>query len=234
MKMRCLLVDDEPLAINLLRKHFQQLDSFEVVATCHNAVKASEILRSEHIDLLLLDIKMPQISGIDFLKTLQHPPKTILTTAYREFALEGYDLGVIDYLLKPISMDRFLKAIDRFWQLHHAPVPAIKTDTPTSYLVVKSGNKYQRINTADIYYIESLRDYIKIYTAGKEIIAKYKISDFEAAVSNKGFLRVHRSFIVNIKKVTAFSPIDIEMDKYEIPVGASYRELIRKTLQMDQ
>ena len=232
MKVRCLLVDDEPLAIKLLEKHLLQLSNFEVVATCSNAAKAYEVLRTMDIDLLFMDIRMPQLSGIDLLKTIRNPPPAILTTAYREFALDAYDLGVIDYLLKPISFERFIKAIDRFWkQQQPASVKVLPSEDP--YLVIKSGNKYQRIPAAGIYYIESLKDYIKICMGEKEIVARYKISDLEAEISNRGFLRVHRSFIVNMQKVTAFSAAGIELGKYEIPVGISYRELARKALKLE-
>src|SRR5882672_7712039 len=123
MKIRCLLVDDEPLAIALLQKHLQQLDFFEVAGTCNNAAKAIEILSTRQIDLLFLDIQMPKISGIALLKTLRHPPKTIITTAHREYALDGYDLDIVDYLLKPITFDRFFKAIERYLRSSNMTVP---------------------------------------------------------------------------------------------------------------
>ena len=232
MKIKCLLVDDEPLAIKLLQNHIKQLDNIEVVATCNSVAKAYEFLRTGDINLLFLDIKMPQVSGIEFLKTLQNPPKTILTTAYRDYAMEGYDLGVIDYLLKPISFDRLLKSIDRFWKLYTPALP-INSALEENWLVIKSGYKYLRIFAGDIYYIESLKEYVKIYTAEKEFVAKYKISDLEAEISNIGFLRIHRSFIINLKKVTAFSGEGIELGKFEIPVGASYKELIKRTLKFE-
>lgn len=230
MKIKCLLVDDEPLAIRLLQNHLRQFDSFEVVASCPDAIKAHEILNVKTIDLMFLDIKMPKISGIEFLKTLRNPPKTILTTAYREFALDGYDLEVIDYLLKPITFDRFLKAIDRFLRQNNSAMPSMQPVPGNAYLNIKSGNKYQKINTDDILYIESVRDYIKIVTTEKEIIAKYKISDIETEVCNKGFLRIHRSFIISTKKITAFSATGIELGKVEIPVGASYKEVLKKAM----
>lgn len=232
MKIKCLLVDDEPLAITLLQNHIKQLDNVEVVATCNNVAKAYEILHVAEINLLFLDIKMPKLSGIEFLKTLQNPPRTILTTAYRDYAMEGYDLGVIDYLLKPVSFDRLLRSIDRFWKLYAPTLPA-NTVSAEHWLVIKSGYKYLRIFTGDIYYIESLKECVKIYTAEKEFVAKYKISDLEAEMSNKGFLRIHRSFIINVKKVTAFSGEGIELGKFEIPVGASYKELIKRTLKFE-
>ncbi|NIG52994.1 LytTR family DNA-binding domain-containing protein [Chitinophaga sp. Cy-1792] len=234
MKVRCLLVDDEPLAIRLLQQHIQQLADFEVTATCHNVARANEILCSTAIDLLFLDIRMPQVSGISFLKTLRNPPKTILTTAYREFAMDAYDLGVIDYLLKPISFGRFMKAIERYNSLHipvTTPPPAVSAEKP--HLIIKSGVKHIKLYTAEICYLESIKDYIKIYTTDKEIIAKYKISDMETALNDKGFLRIHRSFIININKITAFTNTDIELGSIELPIGANYREYIRKAMMTD-
>ncbi len=231
MKIQCLLVDDEPLAIALLQRHFEQLDSFEVKGTCSNAVKALEFLNSNKIDLLFLDIEMPKISGIDLLKTLRNPPKVIITTAHREYAVDGYDLDIIDYLLKPITFDRFFKAIERYLRLSNNVLPELLHSSEQKFMYIKSGNKFFKIDTADILYIESLKDYIKIFTKEKEIIAKYKIGDFEQETTSKGFLRIHRSFIVNLKNITAFTATDIEIGKIEIPVGVNYKEYVFKILR---
>jgi two-component system LytT family response regulator len=230
MKIRCLLVDDEPLAISLLQKHLAQLDFFEVAETCNNAIKALEILNTQHIDLLFLDIKMPGISGLDLLKTVRNPPKTIITTAHREYALDGYDLDIVDYLLKPITFDRFFKSIERYLRNNNQTVAAILPSSETQFIYIKSGTRYFKLNTDDILYAESLKDYIKLHTTGKEIISKYKISDLEKDLISKGFLRVHRSFIVNLKNITAFTASDIEIGSIEIPIGASYKEYVFKTL----
>lgn len=230
MRIKCLLVDDEPLAIKLLQHHFQHLDQFEVTATCQHAVKAHEILCSTPIDLMFIDIKMPQLSGIEFLRSLQHPPKTIITTAYREFALDGYELGVIDYLLKPITFDRFFKAIDRFRQAHLSAATAAPASPEMPYLFIKSGAHFHKLFTDDICYIESIRDYIKVHTTQGTLMAKYKIGDLETEVSSKGLLRVHRSFIINLKKITAFSAQEIMIGKQAIPIGANYKAALRKVL----
>lgn len=225
MKIRCLIVDDEPLAIRLIEKHIAKIDALEVVATCNTALKAFEILNSQSIDLLFLDIKMPNITGIEFLKNLKNPPKTILTTAYRDYALEGYDLGVVDYLLKPITFERFFKAVDRF--LNEVPKGdvKIKESTENKYIVVKSGIKNYKIEINNILYIESLKDYIKITLIdGKSITSKYKISDIEAELESNFFLRIHRSFIINSTKITAFTNNEIEINGVEIPIGASYKD----------
>lgn len=235
MKIKCLVVDDEPLAIRLIEKHIAKIDNLEVVATCNNALKAFEILNLQKIDLMFLDIKMPNITGIEFLKNLKNPPKTILTTAYRDYAIEGYDLGVVDYLLKPITFERFLKAVDKFLSETAKNEVKIKESVPDEFILVKSGIKNYKINTNDIVYIESLKDYIKINTVGdKNITSKYKIGDIQEELNGDHFLRIHRSFIINTSKITAFTINEIEVNNIEIPIGASYKEdvlLYLKTLK---
>ena len=226
MKIKCLVVDDEPLAIRLIEKHIAKIDNLEVVATCNTALKAFEILNLQKIDLMFLDIKMPNITGIEFLKNLKNPPKTILTTAYRDYALEGYDLGVVDYLLKPITFERFFKAVDKFLSTNTANIEVkTKESVPDEFILVKSGIKNYKINTNDIIYIESLKDYIKINTTGdKNITSKYKIGDIQQELNQDNFLRIHRSFIINTSKITAFTLNEIEVGGIEIPIGASYKD----------
>jgi len=235
MKIKCLVVDDEPLAIRLIEKHIAKIDNLEVVATCNNALKAFEILNLQKIDLMFLDIKMPSITGIEFLKNLKNPPKTIFTTAYRDYAIEGYDLGVVDYLLKPVTFERFLKAVDKFLSETAKNEVKIKESVPDEFILVKSGIKNYKINTNDILYIESLKDYIKINTVGdKNITSKYKIGDIQEELNGDHFLRIHRSFIINTTKITAFTMNEIEVNNIEIPIGASYKEdvlLYLKTLK---
>ncbi len=226
MKIKCLVVDDEPLAIRLIEKHIAKIDNLEVVATCNTALKAFEILNLQKIDLMFLDIKMPNITGIEFLKNLKNPPKTILTTAYRDYALEGYDLGVVDYLLKPITFERFFKAVDKFLSTNTANIEVkTKESVPDEFILVKSGIKNYKINTNDIIYIESLKDYIKINTTGdKNITSKYKIGDIQQELNQDNFLRIHRSFIINTSKITAFTLNEIEVGGIEVPIGASYKD----------
>jgi len=227
MKIRCLIVDDEPLAIQLLQQHIAQLDFFEVVATCGNAIKALEILNTQTIDLLFLDIKMPRLSGIDLLKTLRHPPKTILTTAYREFALDGFEWGVIDYLLKPITFDRFFKAAERYLNTANYTIPEVFSSSEAQFIYLKSGHKFFKVNTRDILYAESLKDYVHVYTKENKIISKYKISELELELNGKGFLRIHRSFIVNLEHVTAFTANDVEIAGKELTIGDTYKAIVR-------
>jgi DNA-binding LytR/AlgR family response regulator len=175
---------------------------------------------------------MPAISGLDFLKILHRPPKVIITTAYREYALDGYDLDITDYLLKPITFDRFFKAIERYLRNNNLTgLSAVPLGNERAALYIKSAHRNIKVNTSDILYVESLKDYVKIYTAETSITAKFKISDMEVELASKGFLRVHRSFIINLSHLTAFTSRDVEIGKIELPIGESYKELVFQTLK---
>lgn len=166
-----------------------------------------------------------------FLKTIKKPPQTIFTTAYREFALESYDLEIVDYLLKPITFDRFFKAVERYLRQYHKPVNVVSTAPEIPFITLKSGIKNYKINVADIIYIESIRDYIKILTTESELTIKYKISHIEIELRSQRFLRVHRSFIVNTEKITSFSPSIVELGKKEIPIGPMYKQSVDAALR---
>src|SRR6185437_261783 len=229
-KIRCLLVDDEPLAIALLKQHIAQVDLLEVIGECPNAIKALEELRVKDVDLLFLDIRMPSVSGLELLKMLRHPPKVIITTAHREHALDGYDLDLIDYLLKPITFDRFLKSIQRL--LRHIDLPATpipSTEPPTLY--IKSGYKNLRLPADTILYMESFKDYVKIHTVTGPITTKYKISEMEADLESSHFLRIHRSFIVNLRHISAYTSSHVEIGATELPIGESYKEYVLKVIR---
>jgi len=229
-KIRCLLVDDEPLAIALLQNHVEQLGFLEVAGSCPNATSALERLRDNDIDLLFLDIRMPKVSGFDLLRTLRNPPQTIITTAYREYALDGYDLDIVDYLLKPITFDRFFKSIERYLRSNEQRIPAAPVSNEARVIYIKSGYKHLKIELDSVLYVESLKDYVKICTREKDIVAKYKISDLEQVLMGRSFLRIHRSFIVNLQCITAFTVNDVELGSIEIPIGDTYREYVFKTL----
>jgi DNA-binding LytR/AlgR family response regulator len=231
MKIKCLLVDDEPLAIQLIQNHISQLEGFEVIGTCSNAVQAMEVLRTTAIDLLFLDLKMPKITGFSFLRALQHRPAVIITTAYREYAVEGYELDLVDYLLKPITFERFIRAIDRFLRIKFPVQQAAPLlENMEQVIHIRSKGKMHRIRIDEIIYVESIKDYIIIHWGDKKITAKYKFGDFEKELTGKPFLRVHRSFMVNINRITAFTANDIEVGGTEIPIGASYKEYVIKRL----
>ncbi len=227
LKIKCLIVDDEPLAVQLIEHHVASVPFLEVAATAPNAIKAFELLANNNFDLMFLDIKMPHLTGIDFLKSIKNPPKTIITTAYRDFAIESFELEAVDYLLKPITFDRFLKAVERVTR--HAmttpkPVATLPLAADKTFVILKSGAKSHKVMLDNILYIESLKDYIKVVLEeGKNIVSKHKISDIEAELAEAGFIRVHRSFIVNGQKIKAFTATDIEVGAATIPIGALYK-----------
>ena len=228
-RIKCLIVDDEPLAIKVIKSHIDKIDYLECVASCESAIDAYKVLNQQEIDLIFLDINMPHLSGIDFVSSLKNPPSIIFTTAYRKFAVESYELNAFDYLVKPIKFTRLLKSVDRFWNqqetksLHTEPAQAPISEDSTPFIFVNANKKYQKVAFDDILYVESIKDYIRIHSVGKNIITRDKISDFEQKLP-KGFLRIHRSFIVNLAKISAFTATDVEIGAKEIPIGVSYKE----------
>jgi DNA-binding LytR/AlgR family response regulator len=213
--MKCIIVDDEPLAIEIMESYVSKVDQLKLAGTFRNAVSAFTFLQQNPVDLIFLDIQMPKLSGIDFLKTLKNPPKVIFTTAFRDYALEGFELEVADYLLKPIPFDRFLKAVAK---VMHQPGAVLQTnparaDTDDNYVYFKVDKKMVRTKMSDILYIESIKDYVKVRTNDKEIVTQQKISYLEESLPKEQFLRIHRSFIVNSKKIDAYSATDIEIGK---------------------
>ncbi|WP_162052090.1 LytR/AlgR family response regulator transcription factor [Pontibacter pamirensis] len=247
MKLRCMIVDDEPLALDVLETFIERLDSLELVCRCHNAVEAYDCLQNEHIDLMFLDIQMPKLTGIDFLKSLAHPPKVIFTTAYRDYAVEGFELNVVDYLLKPIAFERFLKAVSKVSAAEQpvpvAPavppvsVPAVAANSTSDYkeafIYLKADKKMVKVMLSDILYIESLKDYIRVKTEAKEIISYQKISFLEEKLPTDKFLRIHRSFIVALDKIQAFSASAVDIGKSEIPIGRFYKNEVLQILNQN-
>jgi len=218
--VRCLLVDDESPAIDLLKNHIQLVTNLEIVASCYSAVEAFDILKKEKIDLIFLDIEMPVLKGLDFLKALQNPPKVIITTAYREYAIEGYDLDIVDYLLKPISFNRFVKAVDRYYE--RTNVAFFKDNSTTTFFYVNVNKKQVKVIFKEILYIESLKDYVRIHTSDKKIVVKSNIGKIEGLLPSNQFLRTHRSYIIALDKITAYTQKDVEIGTIEIPIGSSY------------
>ena len=230
--IRCLIIDDEPLAQNVIENYLKNFSFIELIAKCDNAVHALEWIKKNKIDLIFLDISMPFISGIDFIKSMQNPPQIIITTAHKEFAIESYELNVLDYLLKPISFERFLKAIDKL-DNPGSENSQSQTDAsqPDSFIYVKSERKNLKILLNEILFIESLKDYIKIHTTNKTIITQVPISEIERRLPEK-FLRVHRSFIVAKDKITAYTQHDLEIGKHQIPIGRSYKSMVSKVFNL--
>ncbi len=234
MKVRCIIIDDEPLAIALIAAHISKIPNLEVVATSNNALDGFEALKSKQVDLIFLDIQMPLLTGIEFLKSLSNPPKVIFTTAYREYAVDGYELDVVDYLLKPISFDRFFKAINKYFKTvestYSTAVDTTENKQSSGFIYVNVNKKHYKVLFSEILYAESLKDYVQIHTKEKTIITKDKISDFEQKLP-KHFIRIHRSYIVNMDEITAYTAHDVELGRLEIPIGVSYKKQLLKILK---
>jgi DNA-binding LytR/AlgR family response regulator len=205
------------------------------VKECPNAIEVLRYLQGEEVDLLFLDINMPQLKGNELLKILKNPPKVILTTAHPEYALEGYELDVVDYLLKPIQFDRFVKAVHKAVQLnghHSAPVSSsIQETREESFVYFRADRKMVKVMLSDILYIESMKDYVKVFTTNGVIITKQSITSVEAMLPEKQFIRTHRSFIVSLAKIKSFTHELIEIEKAEIPIGKLFRNNVLKVLQ---
>lgn len=222
---KCIVVDDEELARRLIKRHLSELEGFELVASCESAIEALKILKENPIDLMFLDIEMPLIKGTDFLKNLDIKPKVIFTTAFREYALEGYELNVIDYLLKPINFTRFLKAIEKFLESTNKGIER----SISKYIYIQINKKNIKIVLDEVLYIESMKEYVQIHFKDRKIIFKGGITAFEQKL-NHLFLRVHRSYIVNTNKITAYTKSDIEIEKIEIPIGDTYKNRVLKRI----
>ena len=234
MSLTCFIIDDEPLAIEVIESHVAKVDGLEVKASYQNAVKAFQALRNENVDVLFLDIQMPRLTGIEFLRTLKNPPKVVFTTAYREYALEGFELDVVDYLLKPVSFERFLKAIDKIFDaVNPDQKSSAKIDNPKEarYVFVPVDKKNVKVCLDEILFVESKRDYVMIKTPDKEVVTHQTLGYMEEHLPESHFLRVHRSFIVNIKMIESWSSNEIEMKNTLIPIGRTYKREALKRLQ---
>lgn len=219
-----MLVDDEPPAIRVLEKYIESVEQLEVAGTCTNAFQAIDFLQKQSVDLIFLDINMPKLSGISFVKTLQHPPKVIFTTAYKEHAADAFELDAVDYLLKPISFERFLRAVNKVIHNNKPAAPVAKLpDSTQRFLYFRADRKMVKIFLEEIVYVESLKDYVKIYREdGKPLVVKQSISTMEEVLPQNLFVRIHRSFIVAVNKITAFTNHDVEIGATEIPIGRLY------------
>ncbi|MEO1030729.1 MAG: LytTR family DNA-binding domain-containing protein [Bacteroidota bacterium] len=231
MVYKCLIVDDEELARRLLANHLSQLENFELVATCESAIAANKVLKETVIDLLFLDIEMPVLKGVDFFRNLLQKPKVIFTTAYRDYAVEGFELDAIDYLLKPITFGRFFKAIEKFENLQSSNEQALTIPTAKDeFMFIRKDRKQVKLYFDDLLYITSLKDYIKIHTTAGNHTIKHSITAFFELLDER-FVRTHRSYIVNSDKVTAYTAQDVELGTVEIPIGESYRKQVEAYLK---
>lgn len=233
-KLKCMIVEDEPLAAEILEDYIQQLPFLELTIKCTDAVYAIEVLQKEQIDVIFLDIHLPKLKGLDFLRTIKNRPQVIITTAYRDYALDGYELDVTDYLLKPISFNRFVMAVNKLDKLRDAPaLYNIDTKKMDEYMLVNINKKHVKILYDKIVYIESKKDYINIITDDAEYLTRMQISEVEDILDKAKFLRVHRSFIVARKKVKAFSAMQLEICDRAIPIGRSYKEVVLPQLLVE-
>ena len=228
--MKCVIIDDEPLAVDLLKEFVSKVDALELVNTFTNAIDAISIINQSNIDLILLDIEMPHFSGIDFINAIEKKPLIIFTTAYSDYAVEGFNLGAVDYLVKPIPFHRFLKAVVRAQQIfapqnlpQNNPVVAIPEIEP-DFMFVRAEYENVKLNFSDILFIEGLKDYVKIYTTdNKYILTLLSLIKLENLLSTKGFARIHRSYIINIKHVKSIQKNKVIIADKRIPISESYK-----------
>lgn len=224
---RCVIVDDEALARQVIQSHLQMMEGFQIMAVCSNATEAETALNNFEVDLIFLDIQLPGLDGLSFLRTLVNPPLVILTTAYAEYALESYEFSVIDYLLKPISFERFSKAINKVVNGKlYSRLPAEKDNTRAERIFIKSGNKFFKVNFSEIIYIEAMKDYLKIHTTDYKLVTHQTMTEMEKILPSKQFMRVHKSFIVSTGHIRSVYGSSIETEKDTIPIGLSYKNSV--------
>jgi two-component system, LytTR family, response regulator len=226
--VNCLVVDDEPLARQKLESFIGRLPGWKVARSCGNAIEAYEALQTLNVDLIFLDIKMPLLSGVDFLRSLKNPPLVVFTTAFAKYALDGFELQALDYLLKPIAFERFLKTAERVNE-SLASRQAGKPE-PVPYLFIKEDQKFIRVDYSAILYLEAMNDYVKIHTSGKNHLVNASLSAYESLLPRAGFIRVHRSYLVAVAAITLVKGNIIVIGEKEIPIGGSYREGVMKLI----
>lgn len=226
-KLRCIIVEDEPLAVRVLAEYVAQVPFLELLGTFKDAILATDFLRRHAVDVLFLDIHLPKLKGMAFLKTLTNPPAVIITTAYHQYAVEGFELNVTDYLLKPFEFERFLVAVNKVRPRENAPVPPRAGPEPKAHLFVTVQKKKVRLVFADVVYVESQREYVKIVTTKQAHFSKMSTHELEAALPPERFRRIHRSFIVAVDKIDSFTADAVEVGGVTLPVGRGYREALK-------
>ncbi|MBN2522890.1 MAG: response regulator transcription factor [Bacteroidales bacterium] len=237
MKTKCLIVDDEPLAIEVIESHIKKIDSLKVVGTCQNAFEAFNALKEKQVDLMFLDIHMPEVKGTQLVKGLPHPPKIVFTTAYREYALEGYELNVLDYLLKPISFERFMLAISRYNEttFNTSDVMYVPQNISNAgFIHIRDKKKIHRIASSEIQFIECAGDYLRIHTPSRKITARCTIASIQNLLPDAEFMRIHRSYIVALQHIESFSANTIVIGGKEFPIGTTYKNTVFKALKYDR
>ncbi|MFO0356311.1 MAG: LytR/AlgR family response regulator transcription factor [Sphingobacteriaceae bacterium] len=238
MKFNCLIVDDEPIAQQILEKYISQIDALQLVGKCSNAFEALNILHREKIDVLFLDIKMPSLTGLDLLKTLQNPPKVILTTAFSEFGAESYEYGITDYLLKPIPFERFLKAVNKILIAQYTPLATTQTEEKAeepTFMFFKADKKIHKYYFTDILFVEGSGNYVKIHTLNeKPLMVLDKLTELQDKLPKKQFIRVHKSFIINVSHIQKIEGNMIKIEDKVIPISATFKPNLEGLIQDNQ
>jgi DNA-binding LytR/AlgR family response regulator len=227
----CLIVEDEPLAAEILQDYISQVPFLKLAAISEDAIYALDVLQKQKIDLIFLDINLPKLKAFDFIQTLKNPPPIIITTAYHEYALQGYEYNVVDYLMKPIEFTRFLVAVNKLKPSNETNnLQSVNQEIVGGYMFFNISKKKVKVYLDDILYIESLKDYIRVVTLKKTILTKFQLSQIEELLPKPNFVRIHRSFIVARNKIDAFSATDVEINNTQIPIGRSYKELLQSIM----
>jgi DNA-binding LytR/AlgR family response regulator len=231
-KINCIIVEDEPLAAEVLQDYIRQVPFLELKATCPDAIYAMEVLQKENVDAIFLDIHLPKLKGLDLIKALKTPPKIIITSAYRDYAIEGFELNVTDYLVKPVNFNRFLMAVNKLGQRSSGEVISHPVASPNerAHLFFNVNKKKIKVFLDEILYIESKKEYISITTRNRSLLTKFQLGEIEEMLTKNNFLRVHRSFIIARDKIDAFTATDVEINGVQIPIGRSYKELVTTVL----
>ena len=230
MKIKCIIIDDEPLAIKVIENHLSEFKNMELVATFNSAIAALPIIEENEVDVIFLDINMPKMSGLEFLKTLTNKPYIVITTAYREFALESYDLDVLDYLVKPIPFGRFLKTINKIGNRVNLEKSNEINLKEEPYIFLKVDKKLMKIKLNDILYIESLKDYIKVITILGDYLVHKSMTSISEELPNDIFLRIHRSFTISLNKITFVEGNSVEIANRRIPIGRNYLQFAKQKI----
>lgn len=225
--IKCIIVEDETLAQQVILSHLEKTGRFELVAVCNNALEAKEVLNTKEVDLIFLDIQLPGMTGLNFLRTLPNPPLVVLTTAYSEYALESYEFNVIDYLLKPISFERFCKTVNKIadGKLFMQPVKE-KGASSADHIFIKSNSKFFKVNFSEILYIEGMKDYLKIHTPEYNLVTHQTMNEMEQLLPSKQFMRVHKSYIIALAQIKSIYGNSVEVNKITIPIGLNYKEKV--------
>jgi DNA-binding LytR/AlgR family response regulator len=236
MKIKCVIIDDEPIARDIIRDYILKINELEIIAEFNKPTEAIAFLNDNKTDLMFLDINMPEIDGIHFAKSLYNPPAIIFTTAYREFAANGFELQAVDYLVKPIPFDRFLKAVNHYFKLHSKSVEMTTTETrekpDDEFILLKDSKKTHKVYLSDIKYIESDGDYIRFYLQNRKLMIRGSLSSMEVTLPPALFLRIHNSYIINLKKVNAVTLYSVEIEGTELPISRSHKEKVLKILNI--